>query len=275
MKSKPLIVVWAAVMWGAVVLGAVSRLSTKAFATPLAPQPNALLMLSSVLFATSSLAHAFYTLGRHRALCFFGVATAVGYVMEALAIVACEAQCYSYTSALGPTLGPVPLLIPIGWFNSAYVAHCIVNLIADGRAASARGGPAWIVALALTTALVQTAWDLAGDPTMVNVFKAWSWTPAGAFFGIPLSNYLGWVEVALIMALIYRFSERALPLRPMGAAGVGLTLVPVTSYAISGATEIFIAPEPTTLIAVFALGPVTLVAAWHALANPRTQQVAV
>jgi putative membrane protein len=42
------------------------------------------------------------------------------------------------------------------------------------------------------TELLGTAWDIIMDPIGATVFKAYIWENHGPYFGIPLSNFLGW-----------------------------------------------------------------------------------
>ena len=38
-----------------------------------------------------------------------------------------------------------------------------------------------------------TQWDVVMDPPEATISKAWIWHDGGAHFGVPLSNYLGWL----------------------------------------------------------------------------------
>ena len=38
-----------------------------------------------------------------------------------------------------------------------------------------------------------TQWDVVMDPPESTILKAWIWHDGGAHFGVPLSNYLGWL----------------------------------------------------------------------------------
>jgi putative membrane protein len=54
-------------------------------------------------------------------------------------------------------------------------------------------------------------WDVCFDPTFSTVRHFWIWEQGGGYFGVPLSNYLGWfftVYVFLqLFALVVRFRE--------------------------------------------------------------------
>jgi len=44
----------------------------------------------------------------------------------------------------------------------------------------------------LLASVIMTAWDLAMDPNWSTMDRAWIWHEGGAFFGVPLTNFLGW-----------------------------------------------------------------------------------
>jgi len=83
--------------------------------------------------------------------------------------------------------------------------------------------PAWAVAYAVTgtvrgwrfvaaSALAFTAWDLFLDPQMV-AWGYWVWEIPGIYFGIPLSNYAGWLLSAALLTTVVRPPH--LPVRPL------------------------------------------------------------
>lgn len=99
---------------------------------------------------------------------------------------------YHYTDLLQPQIAGVPLLIPLAWMMMLPPAWAIAQLI------TRRTGRNWrFVAVA---ALAFTAWDLFLDPQMVG-WRFWIWEQPGYYFGIPLSNYLGWLVVSSILTI--------------------------------------------------------------------------
>lgn len=99
---------------------------------------------------------------------------------------------YYYTDKLQPQLLGVPLLIPLAWLMMLPPAWAISQRIT--------GKPSGLL-FVVVSALAFTAWDLFLDPQMVH-WGLWVWARPGAYLGIPLVNYAGWLLVsALITAL--------------------------------------------------------------------------
>jgi putative membrane protein len=66
------------------------------------------------------------------------------------------------------------------------------------------------LARALVAALAFTAWDLFLDPQMVG-WGFWVWDRPGAYFGIPLVNFLGWFVVSFAFSFSLFPSSLSLP----------------------------------------------------------------
>jgi putative membrane protein len=83
--------------------------------------------------------------------------------------------------------------------------------------------PAWLVVLSASGWM--TAIDLLIDPLAAGALHYWRWLEPGAYYGIPLENFLGWFAVSwLIFALLKLVSadvERPAP----GAAAIGLSML--------------------------------------------------
>ncbi len=220
------------------------------------------LILSNIIMATAMLLHAGHLLGWRRAWMFFGICVGLSFGAETLSIATGLATPYHYTAVLGPRLGPVPLVIPLGWFTTMYASHLIVNLIAEGKMVSTRGKGAWILGLALLTALVMTAWDLTVDPYMVLKVKAWVWEQPGPYFGIPFANYLSWVETCFIINITLRLTERSEAPVPDQSHPLWFNALPLVTFGLLGLPDVFIGyPLATRIISPFSMGAPLLVAA--------------
>jgi putative membrane protein len=110
---------------------------------------------------------------------------------------------YSYTDALQPQLFHVPLVIPLAWLMMLPIAWAIAARLTG----SMRG---W--RFVAVSALALTVWDLFLDPQMV-AWGYWVWDNPVGYFGIPWSNYAGWLLTGALLTLVAR--PAALPLRPL------------------------------------------------------------
>lgn len=109
---------------------------------------------------------------------------------------------YSAGGALGWELGTVPLVIGPAWTSGTYLAWCAAQAVLGPRAgAFAVPVAAWGL----------VSWDLYLDPQMVADHR-WRWTGTGPALpgvpAVPLSNYAGWLLVALVLcAALYRWDR--------------------------------------------------------------------
>lgn len=116
---------------------------------------------------------------------------------------------YHYTDLLQPQLLGVPLLIPLAWLMmlppSWAIAAILLDQAREVRTNAAAGGESlwFVLKFSLVAALAITAWDLFLDPQMV-AWGFWVWEQPGLYFGIPLSNYFGWILTAFSTTLAVR-----------------------------------------------------------------------
>ncbi|MDK2464162.1 MAG: carotenoid biosynthesis protein [Candidatus Korarchaeota archaeon] len=129
---------------------------------------------------------------------------------------------YSY-SEFGPEILEVPVPVVIAWGIYLFVCY---------SAASSLTRRVW-ARVALASAMM-VALDLAVDPVMVAQ-GAWSWEEGGPWFGIPLSNFLGWFTVSAVALCLFTkiFGGAALPPRtsPMWRVAYLASFVPLMSMA--------------------------------------------
>ncbi|WP_213455129.1 carotenoid biosynthesis protein [Rhizomonospora bruguierae] len=169
---------------------------------PLADGPAraGLTVLTVLLGYAASVLHAAVTRGARTAAALVLTTTGGGLAVEALgAHTGFPFGHYAYGDAIGPKLAGVPLIVPLAWTWMAW--------------------PAWLAAprtaaRPLIAAVGLTAWDLFLDPQMVAE-RYWTWdNPHPALPGVPgvpLTNYAGWLVVAIAMMLILRATIRDRP----------------------------------------------------------------
>lgn len=117
---------------------------------------------------------------------------------------------YSYTGMLGPAASGVPLGIALSWaLLLCYVSQMLSPLQLNRFALAALG------------ALWMTTIDLVIDPLASGPLNLWVWRNGGPYFGVPLSNFIGWFIVSFILlAASGRFNWTS-----RGIKFIGLSLV--------------------------------------------------
>ena len=161
--------------------------------TPLFPQLFApFAYVSTGLLALGVFGYAYARYGR-RAWVLFAAAFGFGLLVEWLGYTTgVPFGAYDYT-APGPRLLGVPLLVPLGWFAFTMIALALAP----------PGSKRWLAPLALV------AWDTGLDPLMVSQ-GFWRFEQ-GVYYGIPLSNFLGWgVSGVVLVALLGWLEPRLL-----------------------------------------------------------------
>lgn len=133
---------------------------------------------------------------------------------------------YEYTDFLGPKLfGLVPWVLPFTWFTVAYPALAMAATLRP------RGPLAPLVA-----GLLLTLADVPMDPAMNTGYASWRWIDGGAWYGMPLSNWLGWLGTGIGLWLIVRRVPG--PVRP---ASIRTALVWYVQCAFMGGLAILYA----------------------------------
>jgi hypothetical protein len=85
-----------------------------------------------------------------------------------------------------------------------------------------------------------TQWDVVMEPAGSTISKAWIWHDGGAHFGVPLSNYGGWLLTTWLFYqafAIYLGRRAGLPV-PSATWGRTLRLVAIAFYLSSGLTHL-------------------------------------
>ncbi len=167
------------------------------FATRFPDVPGASIgsYVSTALIASPALVALFAHLGPRRASISILAVSAFAYAIESVGVATgLPYGTFSYDDALGPKLfGLVPYLLPV-----TYVPLVI-------GAVAATWGPARIAPRVILAAVLLVSMDGVLDPG-ATALGFWIWPGGGAYYGVPLSNFAGWllsgaVSAALLLAL--------------------------------------------------------------------------
>ena len=167
-----------------------------------------LAVLIVVLGYLASVAHAALTRGARTAGALVLITTGGGLAVEALGVhTGFPFGDYAYAGGLGPKIGGVPLVVPLAWTWMAWPARLAANAV------TTRARP-------LVAGVGLAAWDLFLDPQMVAE-GYWTWSDPHPALpgvpGVPLTNYLGWLAVSIVMMSMLRAVDKPRQDAPMRA----------------------------------------------------------
>jgi putative membrane protein len=169
----------------------------------------ALDVLSSVAFA---LVHGARSYGWRGILAFAAICLLVGNTIENIGVATgFPFGRYYFAGLMGPKLFHVPVLLGLAYIGMAYVSWMLARLVV-GEDDMPRAGFQLIVT-PLVASFILVAWDLAQDPIWGTVLHGWVWLDGGPWFGVPISNYLGWLLTGFTIFLLFALVLRRIPLR--------------------------------------------------------------
>ena len=179
------------------------------------------------------------------------------------------------TTAIGPLLWEVPILLPLAYFAMGYCAYVVTRVMLRNLHRRMTGGE--LVITSLLSAFVMTAIDIVSDPIAATVLGKWTWEGGGAYFGVPVHNFYGWLGTTftfflVVSWLLNRQANVALLERPTPAQFPAQALVLYVTFGLGvvlnpllGRTgDIY---EAMSMLALFIMAIPVLTAIW-ALRRP-------
>src|SRR5437764_399063 len=145
---------------------------------------------------------------------------------------------YYYTSDLGPKLFLVPLIIGPAYFGTGYLAWVLATVLIG----EVRPKGSWFTTFAvpLIASFIMVAWDLGMDPTSSTIRHSWIWEQGGGYFGVPLTNFLGWFFTVYVFfqlfALYVRFRTSTVDGREELTFKKSYHVQAIAQYAVVGLT---------------------------------------
>src|SRR5262245_21031400 len=189
----------------------------------------------------AALLHASLTYGLRHTLALFLICTATTFAMENLgAATGFPFGCYHFEVAHDlPHIGAIPLVVGPLWFGMGYFSWIVAGILFDGadfrlqRRFNA-------VMLPIAAAFVMTQWDFVMDAPSATISKAWVWHDGGAFFGVPASNFFGWLLTAWLFyqAFALYLRRKADALKHAASRSRAFRLLAVAFYLSSGLTHL-------------------------------------
>ena len=159
------------------------------------------MLLADIFFFT----HACMIIGRPAAIKMFLIGVIGAFLFEEF--VGLQSGLYYFTDLMGPRIDKAPLAIGLSWMAVFYMGWFMANLVCDGAPSPRRNSIPRIIVKSLVAAFIVSASDLAADPVSVEG-GLWVWYDGGPFFGVPYSNYIGWIIVGTVILSIIGIVNR-------------------------------------------------------------------
>src|SRR2546425_8247274 len=230
MRNKKLLMT---ILWTLATVYAVATLANTLFSLSI---PGSLLLLVSVAFA---LLHGAVHYRWSGMVTFIVICLVVSNILENTSILTgFPFGHYHYTDVLGPKLFLVPLVIGPAYFSTGYLAWVLANVLIGDVKREANAFT--VVAVPFIASFLMVMWDLCLDPNFSTVQHQWIWEQGGGYFGVPLTNYLGWFFTVYVFLQLFALFVR---LRP-SASEVARTLPSpyyaqaLVMYAVIGLTPV-------------------------------------
>lgn len=151
---------------------------------------------------------------------------------------------YSFTEVMGPRILNVPILLGLAYLGMGYLSWTLASLIVkDGR----------VFAVPLLASCIMVAWDLSMEPVWATMVHGWNWWKGGPYFGVPVSNFLGWYLTVYVFYQVFALYQRGRPART-DPQGPGFWRMAVLFYAISAAGNLLVIPPAGLLVVADASG---------------------
>ncbi len=183
----------------------------------------------------SALAHCMLTYGWKNALAFFAICLVVTFALENLgSLTGVPFGRYHFeVGAQLPHVGVIPIIVGPLWFGMGYFAWIVAGTLLGG-ADRHLDRQLNVIVQPIVAAFVMTQWDFVMDAPASTISRAWIWHDGGANFGVPLTNYLGWLLTSWTfyqLFALYLFSRGGA--RPAGP-NRALRFAAILFYVCSG-----------------------------------------
>jgi putative membrane protein len=133
-----------------------------------------------------------------------------------------------------PHVGVVPVIVGLLYVGMGYPSWVIANVLFAGGVSRPPDLPQ-LFGVPVIAAFVMVQWDVVMDPAGSTLGHAWAWYDSGGYFGVPLSNFLGWFLVTFLYFQafsLFLYSRRTLP--PIPARSRAFWAAPVLLYLAAG-----------------------------------------
>ena len=108
---------------------------------------------------------------------------------------------YRFTNLMGPKFFDLPILLALAYVGMGYLSWVLAVVILDCQNEPLSGRK--IVLLPLVASFVMTAWDFSMEAVWAGIDHAWVWRDGGSYYGVPASNFFGWLLTVYIFYQLF------------------------------------------------------------------------
>ena len=171
---------------------------------------------------------------------FMALCLVVGNVFENLSIATgFPFGHYYFTDVMGPKLLRVPILLGLAYVGMGYLAWTLACVILRETGRPLSGSR--VLTLPPPASFVMVAWDLAMDPVWSTLVHGWIWLLEGAYFGVPVSNFLGCLLTVYIFYQLFALYLRGRSTNSQQLP-FGYWHIAAIFYGISAAGNLLVVP---------------------------------
>ena len=139
---------------------------------------------------------------------------------------------YYFNDRMGPKFFHVPIFLGVAYVGMGYVSWVLAEVIVKNGNPTV---PTNVLRTPALAALIMTSWDFSQDPVWSTILHLWTWTRGGAYFGVPWSNFFGWLLTTFVIYMCFALlcgAEPALSERLKGVSRTGAAFIasPTTNY---------------------------------------------
>lgn len=215
--------------------------------------------------------HCSSLLGSKKTVVFFAIAWSFGLVSEALGAARGLIFGPYYYNVPKFFFGLVPFKTPIAWAVIIYVAYALTNQFVFGAIGdrpslklTRLNAAGLIIVASAIGGMIAMNLDMIIDPVSVSgQDPGWVWVGGGPFFGIPVSNFIGWFFVTFFAVLLFRFYEllKSEPLEGARSIDVYIPVIYLAYFLVEVSVAIQIGHPEFVLIGFSSMFPFILFAA--------------
>jgi len=189
-----------------------------------------------------------------------------------------------FTDLMGPKISGLPVLLALAWVGMGYLSWVVSLALLGGENKPLSGRR--IVLMPLVASFVMTAWDLSMEAVWADVDHGWVWLDGGSYYGVPISNFLGWFLTAYVfyqLFALYIRNRETIPSRTshwslailfyaLCALGNLLMIAPSSlgGVFVDATGKRWMIPSilwTSRLVSIFLMIPPSLIA-WFKISNP-------